>query len=122
MRALPDLQGQMRKAIALGPACVPQGLFAGPLDRVLLGLATHANTISHARLIALEETFPHTRAAMGEQAFNKLCREIIDLGGFSRRPLAELGRDLPHWMAGRNIPLELITLAEAELLWLDGGV
>ncbi len=40
---------------------LPDDLFAGPHERVLVGMKVHANTISHARLVALEETFPRTR-------------------------------------------------------------
>jgi hypothetical protein len=57
-----------------GPGALNPALFDGPIDRVMLGLKAHANTISHARLVALEQTFPRTRNALGDSEFNVLSR------------------------------------------------
>jgi hypothetical protein len=57
-----------------GPGALVPSLFDGPIDRVLLGLKAHANTVSHARLMALEQTFPRTRNAIGDSEFNALSR------------------------------------------------
>ena len=61
MPALDAAQQAMMRAIDLGPDFAPHDLFSAIPERVMLGLRVHANTISHARLVALEDTFPRTR-------------------------------------------------------------
>ncbi len=72
MLSLSDAQGNFIDTINEGPDRLDALLFAGSTDRVLLGLKAHANTINHARLVALEETFPLTRQEIGEAPFNLL--------------------------------------------------
>ena len=57
MLSLEAIEAKFIDTINNGPDVLDPALFAGPLDRVLIGLKTHANTISHARLTALEATF-----------------------------------------------------------------
>src|SRR3546814_20089502 len=80
-------QGQAAIAATLlhGPGHLPADLFAGSDAAVLRGLRVHANTISHARLVALEETFPRTRDYLGEEEFNRLSRRFVEEGGAQRR-------------------------------------
>src|SRR6476469_3480527 len=66
----PDAQMLMQRTLTLGPDYCPSDLFSGSVDRIVLGRKVHANTISHARFVALEETFPKLRAAMGPEAFH----------------------------------------------------
>ena len=68
MFSLEAAQANFIATINHGPAALDHTLFDGPLERVLLGLKAHANTISHARLVALEESFPLTRQALGDEA------------------------------------------------------
>ena len=71
-------QSAMMAALDHGPAHLPDGLFIGSPERVLAGMKVHANTISHARLVALEETFPRTREAIGHDRFNAHSRLFLD--------------------------------------------
>jgi hypothetical protein len=119
MLSLLEPHRQMQAILAHGPAALPPGLFAGAPDRILLGLATHANTISHARLIALEESFPRLRALIGEEAFNTQTRSAIEDGVGIRQPLASIGRDFPGWLAARGAPPVEVALAQVELAWLE---
>lgn len=119
MFALRDAQSAMVNALRHGPSCVPDGLFSGPLDRVLLGLKVHANTISHARLVALEESFPMTRDAIGLPDFNALCRAYLDAGGGRADILADIGRHLPDWMVRSDCDPQAIRLARFEWAWLQ---
>ena len=98
-----------------GPGHLPAGLFAGTDAAILRGLRVHANTSSHARLVALEETFPLTRACLGEAGFNRVSRAFIEAGGAQRRALAEIGADFPRWLAD---PLAA-DLARIEWAWLE---
>lgn len=65
---LDDDQAAVAATLLHGPRNLPTGLFAGTEAAVLRGLRVHANTISHARLVALEETFPRLREHLGEGA------------------------------------------------------
>ena len=67
MLSLKAAQANFIATINDGPDALDHSLFDGPIDRVMLGLKAHANTISHARLVALEETFPLTRQALGRK-------------------------------------------------------
>ena len=92
-------QAAIAAALLHGPGHIPAGLFAGDASRVLRGLRVHANTISHARLVALEETFPRTRAYLGAAAFNRLSRAFTEAGGAAGRSLHDIGVNFPDWLA-----------------------
>jgi hypothetical protein len=78
MPSLADAQSNFIDTINDGPDRLDPTLFAGPPDRVLLGLKAHANTISHARIVALEQTFPLTRREIGDAAFNAVARAFVE--------------------------------------------
>ncbi|WP_137752121.1 putative DNA-binding domain-containing protein [Sphingopyxis sp. L1A2A] len=109
--------GQVAIAATLlrGPDHRPADLFAGDTAAVLRGLRVHANTISHARLRALEATFPRTRDHLGAAEFNRVSRAFVDVGGAQGRPLALIGATFPGWLAD---PLAA-DLARAEWAWLE---
>lgn len=118
MFALEQVQQAMMHAIALGPDHVPDTLFAGGRRAALRGLAVHANTISHARLVALEDSFPRTRLLLGETAFNVLSRAFLEAGA-GTQTLALIGRNFPVWLAGRDQPPGATDLARFEWTWLQ---
>lgn len=78
MSSFTDAQTNFIDTINDGPDRLDPSLFVGPPDRVLLGLKTHANTISHARIVALEETFPLTRQHLGDSVFNAVARDFVE--------------------------------------------
>ncbi|WP_422060169.1 putative DNA-binding domain-containing protein [Sphingopyxis sp.] len=98
-----------------GPAQLPGDLFAGSEAAVLRGLRVHANTISHARLVALEETFPRARAYLGECHFNRLSRDFIESGGAGHRTLADVGAGFAAFLSD---PIAA-DLARIEWAWLE---
>jgi hypothetical protein len=110
-------QGQAAIAATLlrGPDHLPPGLFAGDDNAVLRGLRVHANTISHARLVALEESFPRTRDHLGEAEFNRLSRAFVEQGGAQGRSLTDIGAGFPDWLADPRAA----DLARIEWLWLE---
>ncbi|HWV61919.1 MAG TPA: DNA-binding domain-containing protein [Sphingopyxis sp.] len=110
-------QGQAAIAATLlrGPGHLPPDLFIGSDAAVLRGLRVHANTISHARLIALEETFPRTRDYLGEGEFNLLSRRFVDEGGAGRRSLNAIGGGFADWLADPRAA----DLARSEWAWLE---
>lgn len=119
MPPLEQVQRAMMHAIAGGPEQVPGDLFAGGRDSALRGLSVHANTITHARLVALEDTFPHTRAVLGDAAFNALSRGYVDGGGIGRQPLALIGRSFPDWLADHADFGTAAEIARFEWTWLQ---
>ncbi len=101
-----------------GPDALDAMLFDGPIDRVMLGLKAHANTISHARLVALEETFPMTRQAVGEDIFNDLSRTYVELEHVKMHDNNQLGLHFEAFIRPTCSP-EIADLAAIEWAWLE---
>lgn len=118
MFALEETQAGFMAAIDHGPAHLPDRLFAGPISRIVLGMKAHANTISHARLIALEETFPRTRAVLGQDRFNERSRQFLDVPGATGTALSKIGRAFPGFLARSGEPEAIGELAQFEWAWL----
>ncbi len=116
MPTLEAAQQAMMRAIDLGPDHAPHDLFAAMPERIMLGLRVHANTISHARLVALEDTFPRTREWLGHGRFNTLCRDYIESPPARALPLARIGAHFPDWLAH---VADGAGLAQFEWLWLQ---
>lgn len=108
-------QAAIAATLLHGPCHLPSGLFAGSDTAVLRGLRVHANTISHARLVALEDSFPRTRAFLGEAEFNRLSREFVGSGGARDRSLTGIGAGFPDWL-GETLAADL---ARVEWAWLE---
>lgn len=119
MGDLLDDQARFIAVLQQGPSAFPEGLFADPADRALLGLKAHANTISHARLIALEDTYPRTREHLGEAEFNALSRAFIERPDVCRRKLMGLGEGLAEYLADRTHDVAAVDLARIEWAWLQ---
>lgn len=111
-------QAAMMQALDHGPAYLPADLFAGSPARVLAGMKVHANTISHARLVALEDTFPRTRELIGHDRFNEHSRLYLEQPGVTARPLAEIGKGFDLFLLERGERRGLAGLARFELQWL----
>lgn len=108
-------QGAIAAALLRGPDHLPADLFAGDAAAVLRGLRVHANTISHARLVALEETFPRARDYLGKGPFNRLSRAFVESGGAEGRALTHIGLGFPAWL---DDPVAS-DLARVEWAWLE---
>lgn len=115
MPSLSDAQGNFIETINDGPDRLDPTLFAGPPDRVLLGLKAHANTISHARIVALEETFPLTRRHLGEAAFNLAARDFGETATARASDANRIGLGFPHTLSDPCAS----ELAQIEWAWLE---
>lgn len=102
-----------------GPNALDPNLFSGPIDRIMLGLKAHANTISHARLIALEETFPMTRESIGDDIFNQLSRDFIEISDTKSRDNGQLGEHFSAFMTQHDMDPTHADLAAIEWYWLE---
>lgn len=119
MRSLAEVQRHFVHVINHGPADLSPNLFTGAPDRVLLGLKAHANTISHARLVALEQSFPMLREAMGAEAFNRLSRAYVETAVARTADIADIGTGFAAFAETRAQPAALIDLAAIEQAWLE---
>jgi Putative DNA-binding domain len=115
MPSFADAQTNFVDTINDGPDRLDPALFAGPPDRVLLGLKAHANTISHARIVALEETFPLTRQQLGDVVFNSLARDFVETNTAKASDANRIGFAFP------DCPSDNATreLAQIEWAWLE---
>lgn len=116
MRMLDDGQRAVMRALDHGPLHLPYDLFTGAPERVLAGMKVHANTISHARLVALEDTFPRTRAWIGHDRFNAASRAFLDQPGVVAHPHAEIGVGFAAFLAAEGESAS--ELARFEWQWL----
>jgi hypothetical protein len=80
-------------------------------------MRVHANTISHARLVALEETFPRTLAHMGHAAFNQLAHTFVEQPEVTAQALALIGAGFNGFLAAQG-HADAADLARYEWLWL----
>lgn len=119
MGDLLDDQARFIAVLQQGPSAFPEGLFADAPERALLGLKAHANTISHARLVALEETYPRTRDHLGEADFNALSRDFIERPEVRPRKLMQLGAGFAEHLADKGRDAAAIDLARIEWGWLQ---
>ncbi|HMT42450.1 putative DNA-binding domain-containing protein [Sphingorhabdus sp.] len=119
MPSLADAQRNFIATVNEGPGALDAGLFAGTPERVILGLKAHTNTISHARLVALEESFPLTRGEMGETPFNALCRDYVETTPAKTSDLAHIGRHFGSFLQNSSIPAAIRDLATIEWAWLE---
>ena len=115
MPSLSDAQTNFIDTINDGPDRLDPTLFAGPPDRVLLGLKAHANTISHARIVALEETFPLTRQQLGDAVFNALAREFVETDTAKASDANRIGLGFPDCLSDPATS----ELAQIEWAWLE---
>lgn len=119
---MPWLDGGQRAMMAAldhGPAHLPGDLFAGSPERVLAGMKVHANTISHARLVALEETYPRTREVIGHDRFNAHSRLFLEQPGVTAQPHAGIGAGFDAFLSAQEEGAGAADLARFEWLWLS---
>ncbi len=106
-----------------GPAHCPDDLFSTSASRTINGLKAHANTISHARLVALEDTYPRTMQRLdrlfGAGYFNTVCRDFIERGAVRARAMMHIGADFGAYLAERSHDPASSDLVQIEYAWLE---
>lgn len=115
---LDALQNRWSKALLHGPAYVPWQAFAADQDAIVRAMKIHANTVSHARLVALEDSYRRTRSHIGDEAFNQLSRRYLDGGHAAGLRHGQIGAAFPEFLAEAAGLVTLATLASAERVWL----
>jgi hypothetical protein len=119
MHPLETVQTNFIATIKYGPDALNHAVFAGPIERILLGLKAHANTINYARLVALEETFPLTRQAVGEERFNELSHAFVETPEARACDANGIGHSFPDFLKSSAVAPEAIDLAAIEWAWLE---
>ncbi len=119
MRFLADQLGNFIDTINDGPDVLHPSLFCGPVDRVMLGLKAHANTINHARLVALEQTFPLTRDHLGEATFHQIGRDFIETTQAKACDANRLGETFAEFVRANEKCAAAFDLAGIEWAWLE---
>ena len=111
----PDALTSLHQALRFGPGYCPPELFEGSVPAIVRALKVHANNISHARHVALEETYPRLVEMMGVEAFHATAEEFLAEGDAASRSLDGIGEDFERFLddpTHRN-------LARAEWAWLE---
>lgn len=119
MPSLEQVQLSMMTVLDHGPDHLPAELFKGSRAEWLRGMKIHANTVSHARLVALEDTFPRTRECLGHDVFNQLSRQYVEQAGVAGFALDRIGNLFPEFLEDQQIDEALPDLARVEWAWLE---
>ena len=119
MLTLPSQLENFVDTINDGPDALHPSLFCGPIDRVMLGLKAHANTISHARLVALEQTFPLTRQHLGEGMFHRISRDFTETAQAKACDSNAIGQAFAAFLGNALNDPTATDLARIEWAWLE---
>jgi len=111
----PDALTGMHQALRFGPGHCPPDLFEGNVPAIVRGLKVHANNISHARHVALEETYPRLVQLMGLEAFHRVAEAFLERDGVAGRALDAIGEGFDQLLNDRTQR----NLARAEWAWLE---
>lgn len=112
-------QGDFMAALQKGPDHLPEHMFSGSAYRAFIGVKAHANTISHARLVALEDTYPRVRQRLGDERFNILSREFVECADALRSDINNLGAKFADFLTDKHEDSASIDLAHIEWAWLQ---
>ncbi|WP_321326484.1 DNA-binding domain-containing protein [uncultured Parasphingorhabdus sp.] len=119
MPSLAEGQSRFIACLQQGPAHFPDDLFAEDRARALLGLKAHANTISHARLVALEDCYPRLHEHIGHEDFHRLSRAYVEQRAVMASDLNHIGAGFPAFLQERGYGGADIDLARIEWAWLE---
>ena len=119
MPSLADSQARVIACLQKGPAHFPAGLFTESRERALLGLKAHANTISHARLVALEQAYPRSHEHIGHEAFHSLSRAYIEQDHVLACDINGIAAAFATFLAGQGCDAGSVDLARIEWAWLE---
>lgn len=118
MPSLADGQSRFIACLQKGPAHFPDELFAEDAARALLGLKAHANTVSHARLVALENAYPKLREHMGHEPFHTISRDYIEQDHILTCDINGIAADFADFLSKRGMGETEIDLARIEWAWI----
>lgn len=106
-------------ALYLGPSHLPDGLLAGSRRRIELGLAVHANTLTHARVTAMADSCPRLIAHIGRVSFDALATEYVATMRARSCPLICIAQGFADWLANRGAATSHVLNAQLDAAALD---
>lgn len=118
--SLRELQGAFWRGITREPSAGPLAVIApsatlAPLQR----LAIYADMYLVRLLGALRENFPRTATVLGDDPFAQLVRDYLGRRPSTDPSIRNLGRALPDFLAGADVPGFVAELARLEWLRLE---
>lgn len=119
MPSLAEGQSRFVACLQKGPAHFPADLFSQSAERALLGLKAHANNISHARLVALEDSYPRLHSHLGHEIFHALSRDYVDQDYIMACDINHIAADLPTFLSDCEYDDTAIDLARIEWAWIE---
>lgn len=119
MPSLAEGQSRFIACLQKGPAHFPDDLFAESRERALLGLKAHANTISHGRLVALEQAYPKLHKHMGHEVFHALSRDYVEQDHILVCNMNGIGAGFAAFLTDRGCDASTVDCARIEWAWLE---
>jgi len=119
MPSLAESQSLFIDCLQKGPDHLPVEMFTETANRALLGMKAHANTISHARLVALENAYPKLHEHMGHEKFHTISRDYIDQDHILLCDMNTIAEDFAAFLQKCDIGATEIDLAHVEWAWLE---
>jgi len=119
MPSLAESQSRFIECLQKGPEHLPVEMFTESANRALLGMKAHANTISHARLVALENVYPKLHEHMGHEEFHAISRDYIDQDHILLCDMNNIAEDFAAFLQKRDIGASEVDLAKVEWAWLE---
>ncbi|GAB5487717.1 MAG: hypothetical protein Pars2KO_12870 [Parasphingorhabdus sp.] len=119
MPSLAESQSRFIACLQKGPDHLPVEMFTETANRALLGMKAHANTISHARLVALENAYPKLHEHMGHEGFHAISRDYIEQDHILLCDMNNIAQDFAAFLAKRDIGATEVDLAKVEWAWLE---
>ncbi|MEH6790871.1 HvfC/BufC family peptide modification chaperone [Parasphingorhabdus sp.] len=119
MPSLAESQARFVACLQKGPALFPADLFSQNRERALLGLKAHANTISHARLVAIEQAYPKLHRHLGHDQFHALSRDYVEQDHAMACDINGIGKGFAAFLAAAACDGSAVDLARIEWAWLE---
>lgn len=119
MPSLAKDQSRLVACLQKGPAHFPDDMFVEDRARALLGLKAHANTISHARLVALENAYPKLHEHLGHERFHGLSRDYVEQDHILTCDLNMIAAGFADFLEHRKCDATEIDLARVEWAWIE---
>tara|TARA_R110001606_G_scaffold327813_1_gene474800 strand:+ start:1747 stop:2475 length:729 start_codon:yes stop_codon:yes gene_type:complete len=119
MPSLAEGQSRFIACLQKGPAHFPDDMFAEDKARALLGLKAHANTISHARLVALENAYPKLHEHLGHEKFHGLSRAYVEQDHILTCDLNIIAAGFADFVQCKKYGGTEIDLARVEWAWIE---
>ena len=119
MPSLAEDQSRFITCLQKGPNFFPEEMFTEDRARALLGLKAHANTISHARLVALENAYPKLDVHLGHEEFHAVSRKYVEQDHILTCDMNNIAAGFADFLEREKYENTAIDLARVEWAWIE---